>query len=125
MKDINEMSYQELLDLEKMIEIAKNEFYDVKELGVAKGHLCTLTDTLNSVPLNSALTSSSRKRVCYNDIFSGEFVGIYYELNTLPSLNEVLDENIIPYKEHMCLTEIEEVWTQYKKQPKLIKKIGQ
>ena len=83
MENFAEMSYQQLLNLENLINKAKQEFYD---------------------------------------LLSGEFIGTYYIATSFPTLKEKLDENNIPGEDYMRLSQIKEVWNQYKSQSRILQK---
>ena len=116
MKDINEMSYEELLHLEELIKDGKSKFYDISELYVVKNCIC-----FGKVEGNY-LNLGTRTPVDYYDLFSGDFIGRYRILAHFPSLNYVLDENDISHKKFMSKNEIKEIWEQYKGKMKVLRK---
>lgn len=116
MKDINEMSYEELIQLEEIIKTAKSKFYLVNELWVIKDHFC-LEKVVGNYTFFGDQTS-----VDYYDLFSGDFIGQYNIFAPIPSLNKVLDDYSIHYKKFMTKTEIKEIWKQYKNNKKVYHK---
>ena len=116
MKDINDMSYEELLQLEAILENAKKRFYKASELYVIDGHFCTKKFVGNYAFLGS------RTPVDYYDLFSGDFVGEYSILALMPDLKKVLDDCGIPYKEFLLPEEIKEIWNQYESMKKGVKR---
>ena len=116
MKDINEMSYEELLNLEELIKDAKSKFYDVSYLYVVEDCIC-----FAKVKGNYSFLGSQTP-VEYYDLFSGKFIAAYYIFASIPKLNKVLNDYDISHKRFMSKNEIKEIWEQYKGKMKVLKK---
>ena len=116
MKDINEMSYEELQHLEDLLTAAKSKFYKVNELYVLNNHFCSIELAGNYAFLGS------QTPVDYYDIFSGDFIEEYRISVFIPNLKEVLDDCDIPYKEFMLLDELKEILKQYESKTNAYKK---
>ena len=116
MKDINDMSYEELQHLEELLKAAKSKFYKVNEIYVVKDHFCSIRLAGNYAFLGS------QTPVDYYDIFSGDFIEKYCISVFIPNLKQVLDNCDIPYKEFMLVDELKEIWKLYESKTTAYKK---